>query len=160
AGSDYTATNGTLNFAAGETTNTIDVDITDNLVQESTETFQVRLANASNTSIGTGTNTVTITDNDGSTVGFVVSAISVAEDTNSITITVVRSGSTNTAVSVNYATLTNGTATAGSDFRATNGLLSFAAGVTTNTFALGIINDGIAENNETINLRLSNPTNT
>jgi len=159
AGTDYGATNGTFTFAPGVTTNLVTIDITDNATQESTETFQVRLSNASNTSVGTGTNTVTITDDDGGAVGFTVAAISVTEDTNSVTLTIVRSGATNTAVTVNYATLTNGTATAGSDFRATNGLLSFAAGVTTNTFAVAVINDAIAENNETINVRLSNPTN-
>src|SRR6185503_21276016 len=52
-----------------------------------------------------------------------------------------------------------GTATTGSDYRATNGVLSFAAGVATNTFALAIINDNISENNETVVLRLSSPTN-
>jgi len=147
-GSDFSPTNGTLLFDAGETSKTIDIAITDNDTQESTETFQVRLSNALNTAIGVGTNTVTITDDDGSSVGFTVAAISVAENTNSITLTVVRSGATNTAVTVNYAT-TNGTAIAGSDYRATNGVLSFAAGLTTNTFDLGIINDTISESNET-----------
>ncbi len=161
AGSDYTTNSGTLSFAAGETTNTIDVDITNNLLQESTnETFQVRLSNVSNTTLGVGTNTVTIVDEDASGTGFSVASLSVAEDTNSVTIYVIRTGSTNTEVSLAYATLTNGTALAGSDFRATNGVMTFAAGVTTNTFAVGIINDTTPEGAETVNLRLSNGTNT
>jgi len=159
AGSDYAPTNGTLYFDAGETTKAIDVDIIDNLLLENSEQFQVRLSGPLNTSIGVGTNTVTITDDDVAAVGFAATAISVAEDTNSVTIYVLRTGTTNTTVSVNYATLTNGSATANSDFRATNGVLSYAPGVVTNSFTLTVINDGVAENNETINLRLSNPTN-
>src|SRR5262249_2511688 len=111
AGSDYGATNGTLSFSAGETTNLISIDITDNATQESTETFQVRLSNPSNTSLGTGTNVVTITDDDGSTIGFVVSALTVAENTNNVTVTVVRSGATNTSVSINFTNLSTSTAT-------------------------------------------------
>ena len=159
AGSDYAPTNGTLMFDAGETSKTIDVDITDNLLLENSEQFQVRLSSPLNTSIGTGTNTVTITDDDVAAVGFAATAISVAEDTNSVTIYVLRTGTTNTTVSVNYATLTNGSATVNSDFRATNGVLSYAPGVVTNSFTLTIVNDGTAENNETVNLRLSSPTN-
>jgi hypothetical protein len=159
AGSDYTATNGTLSFAAGETTKLITIGITDNLFQKITETFQVRLSHVTNASLGTGTNVIIITDNDASTVGFTVSSLSVAENTNSVMLTVVRSGATNTTVSVNFATAGNSTATAALDYRATNGVLVFAAGVTTNTFAVSIINDLLPENNETVNVRLSSPTN-
>jgi hypothetical protein len=159
AGGDYAPTNGTLMFDSGETSKTIDVDITDNLLLENSEQFQVRLSSPLNTSIGTGTNTVTIMDDDVAAVGFTVAAISVAEDTNSVTLYVLRTGTTNTTVSVNYATLTNGSAAVNSDFRATNGVLSYAPGEVTNSFTLTIINDGAAENNETINLRLSSPTN-
>src|SRR5437773_7077028 len=159
AGSDYTPTNGTLSFAAGETTNLISIKITDNATQESTETFQVRLSNARNTRLGTGTNVITITDDEASAVGFTVSSMSVAENTNRVTLTVVRTGVTHTAVSVNFATAPNGTATAASDYRATNGVLAFAPGVSTNTFTVSIFNDLLPENNETVNVRLSSPTN-
>jgi len=120
----------------------------------------VRLSAAVNTSIGMGTNTVTITDEDASTVGFAVAAISVAESINSVAIIVVRTGATNTAVSVSFTNLASSTAAAGSDFIATNGVLTFAPGVATNTFSVSILNDAVAENNEYINLRLQNPTNT
>src|SRR5262249_31715078 len=103
---------------------------------------------------------VTITDDDGSTVDFATNAISVAEDTNTVTISIFRTGATNTQVSINYATLTTGTATINSDFTGTTGTVVFAAGVVSNSFDLAIFNDGVAETNETINLRLSSPTNT
>ncbi len=63
---DYTQQNGTLNFAANETTKTISVVTIDDSNLESTETLTVTLSNpSSGTSIaGTGISTVTITDNE------------------------------------------------------------------------------------------------
>ena len=159
AGSDYTAAGATWTFAPGVTTNTVTLTLADDATQEGSETFSVRLSNASNTSIGTGTNTITITDDDEGVVSFTTNSIAVAENTNSVTLTVVRSGATNTTVSVNFTNLGSSTATAGSDFVATNGLLVFAPGVTTNTFSVTVINDGLAEVSEYINMRLQNATN-
>ena len=65
AGSDYTAGDGTVNFAPNETRKTIDIAITDDALDESDETFTVTLSNPSNTELGTAkTATVTIADND------------------------------------------------------------------------------------------------
>src|SRR5262249_42971223 len=61
------------------------------------------------------------------------------------------------AVSVQYAT-SDGTATAGSDYTATSGTLTFADDETSKTFTIPIIDDNLVENNEAINLTLSNPT--
>ena len=64
AGADYTAANGTLTFAPGETSKSISVTITDDDVDEENETFTVTLGNAVNASIGQATATGTITDDD------------------------------------------------------------------------------------------------
>jgi hypothetical protein len=45
AGTDYTTTNGTLNFAAGETSKTISVPITDDTIDEPSRIFRVTLSN-------------------------------------------------------------------------------------------------------------------
>src|SRR5262249_35245153 len=73
------------------------------------------------------------------------------------TITVTRSHGSTGAVSVNYATA-NGTATAGSDYVAASGTLTFAGGETSKTFTIPITNDTAVENRETVLLTLSNPT--
>lgn len=65
SGADFTATNGTLNWPAGDgSTRLINVPIIDDTVAESTETFTVVLGNVIGTTIGSGTATVNIADNE------------------------------------------------------------------------------------------------
>ena len=54
AGSDYTATSGTLTFAAGETEKTVRVAILDDLIDEGREIFRLKLSNASGARIADG----------------------------------------------------------------------------------------------------------
>jgi hypothetical protein len=62
---DFATTVGTLQFAAGEATKTINVPLIDDGHDEAAETFQVRLSNASGAALGSNTvATFTITDND------------------------------------------------------------------------------------------------
>ena len=63
AGEDYTATSGTLTFAAAETSKTVTVPIHDDAHDEGQETFTLTLANASGAAILDGEATGTI-DND------------------------------------------------------------------------------------------------
>ena len=71
AGSDYTAVSGTLAFADGVLSQTITIDILDDLVSEGDEFLLVALGNpAGGTGIGTNiTATLTITDDDSVTQG-------------------------------------------------------------------------------------------
>jgi glucose/arabinose dehydrogenase len=71
--------------------------------------------------------------------------------------TVTRSGSTSAAVTVSYATA-NGTASAGSDYVATAGSLTIAAGSTTGTITVAINGDTAVEANETFFVNLSSPS--
>jgi len=64
---------------------------------------------------------------------------------------------TNT-VSVHFGTA-NGTASAGDDYTATNGVLTFDPGVTTNFIRVTVHGDTIAEPDEVLFVRLSAPTN-
>ena len=73
-----------------------------------------------------------------------------------LTFTVTRSGST--AFSVNYATV-NSSAISASDYVATSGTLSFAAGVISRTISVTINGDTAVEANETFFVNLSAATN-
>ena len=64
AGSDYTATSGTLTFAAGETEKTVPVPVLADDHDEGSETLTLRLSNAQGATIADGEATGTIT-NDG-----------------------------------------------------------------------------------------------
>ncbi len=57
-----------------------------------------------------------------------------------------------------YAT-SDGTATAPTDYTATNGTLTFTPGVTQTTFNVAIVNDPTVESSETFTVTLSNPSN-
>ncbi|MFM6021517.1 MAG: Calx-beta domain-containing protein, partial [Dolichospermum sp.] len=65
--------------------------------------------------------------------------------------TVTLSQASNQTVSVNYATA-NGTATAGLDYTATNGTLTFAPGATSQVINIPILNDSFNEADETFTL--------
>jgi plastocyanin len=81
-----------------------------------------------------------------------------AENVGSATVQVERIGGDDDAVSVSFST-SNGSAVAGQDYTATNGILSWADnedGV--KSFVVPITNDGDDEPNQTIQLALSNPT--
>ena len=60
AGDDYTGTNGTLTFAAGDTTKTVSVPITDDTVDDGGETLTLTLSNASGAEISDAAATGTI----------------------------------------------------------------------------------------------------
>ncbi len=64
AGEDYTAQSGTLTFAPGDTEKTIEVPILDDVLDEGSETFILRLTNPDGARIGDGEATGTIENSD------------------------------------------------------------------------------------------------
>jgi hypothetical protein len=64
AGSDFSTSTGTLNFAAGDTAKTVTVPVIGDTVAESTESFFVDLSAANGATISRSRATGTITDND------------------------------------------------------------------------------------------------
>ena len=112
-----------------------------------------------NASIADGQGLGTITDDDPTpTVGFSSGSYSEDEDAGGATITVTLSAQSGRIVTVDYAT-SDGTATADDDYKAVIDTLTFMPGDTSQTFAVPIINDGLDETDETVNLTLSAATN-
>lgn len=92
------------------------------------------------------------------TVDFSAAAYAGAEDAGAITVTVNLSAATTESVTVNYAT-SDGTATAGTDYTAASGTLTFAAGDVTETFLVSPTSDTNNESDETVLVTLANATN-
>lgn len=93
------------------------------------------------------------------TLAFTQSTSTIGEAGGTATLLVTRSGGSNGAISVSYATA-NGTATAGSDYTAKSGTLSWAAGDTAaKSITVSVLNDSTAEPTETLQVVLSKPTN-
>ena len=158
SGADYTTTNGTLNFAPGDLTQTITVPILEDLLDELDETFTVTLSNPSATAtIADGTGIGTIVDNDAAPT-LSIDDVTVDEAAGTATFTVTLSATSGLPVSVNFAT-SSGTATSGADFTSAAGTLNFAPGETTKTITVPILQDAFDELDETFTVNLANPAN-
>src|SRR5439155_1383937 len=144
---DYTAGSGTLNFAAGVTSQTITVPIINDALDEADETYTVR---SEERRVGTNAKASglrTIVDND-ATPSLSIDDVSVNENAGTATFTVSLSAASGEAVSVIYS-MSDGTATSPADYTAGSGTLNFAAGVTSQTITVPIINDALDEADET-----------
>ena len=160
AGSDFVAALGTLNFTSGETRQTIAVQVLDDTNFEGDESFYLDLSNAlGGANLGATLSTeVLILDNEfPGTLQFDSSTYSVNENILTASITVNRIGGSSGEVTVDIVT-GDETAIAGSDYTGVNGVISFAEGVTSQTFDITILDDSIAEVDETFIATLNNPS--
>ena len=78
--------------------------------------------------------------------------------TTNLSFTVSLSAASSQTVKVNYTTV-NGTATAGTDYTAKSGTLTFAPNQTSQTIVVPILNDNLNEADEIFTVSLSNPVN-
>lgn len=166
---DFVAKEETIIFAPGETSKTFEVDINGDLIGETNEDFTVTLSNVD-------TAKATISATQGTAKGTInnddailrVSDVRIAEGTptanteNTVkmifTVTLDRAGK-NDLVLVDYASLA-GTATLGEDYLSNvNGTLTFHPGETSKTIEIIVKKDATAENDETVQLNLSNASN-
>ncbi|MDX1978093.1 MAG: Calx-beta domain-containing protein [Pseudanabaenaceae cyanobacterium bins.68] len=168
--SDFDNSPITVTFAPGETSKTITIPILNDAIAEPNETVNLSLtAITSGITIGSpSTATLTIVDNDAIAAGslsFSSGNFRISEDgvaINAVTITRSGDSSSSVAVTVNPS---NGTATGGStplvsptDFANSQITVIFAPGETSKTVTIPLLDDAIAEPDETISLTLSNPT--
>jgi uncharacterized delta-60 repeat protein/uncharacterized repeat protein (TIGR01451 family) len=152
---DYLGASGTLTFLPGETVKTVDIVIQDDLFVEGDETVNLALSNptgGAQLQPATSSAVLTIVDDD-STVQFTTNAFTVNEADGTATITLTRTGNLAFDAIVSYA-VSAGTASAGLDFVAETNVVNFAAGETNQSFTVTILDDGLVEGNETVNLQL------
>ena len=131
SGLDYHRVFGnTLVIPAGATSRTLTVRVFSDFQIEPDEQFFVVLQSPQNATIANGQGTGTITNDDSNgKLQFSSQAYSATEDAGSVTISVARIDGATGTVTVDYAT-SNGTASAGSDYAATSGTLTFNQGET------------------------------
>jgi hypothetical protein len=159
AGTDYTANNGTLTFSgtAGET-QSISITTLDDATPESSEQFFVNLTNATNSvTIADNQGVVTLTDNDAA-ASISINDISIVEGNNAI-LTVTLDNPVSSGFTVDYTTQNN-SATAGTDYTANSGTLTFVGTAgETQSISITTLDDAIIEANEQFFVNLSNASN-
>ena len=157
AGSDYSTLAGTLTFAPGQTTATVSVPVAGDRLAEVNETFSVRLIDPTNASVADGLGIGTVLDDEPRLAIGSASATEGKPGTKAMTFTVTLSAAYDQAVSVNFATR-DVTATAGEDYVARSGMLTFAPGETVKTITVTIKGDKKREATEYFDVLLSGPT--
>ncbi|MFS4494850.1 Calx-beta domain-containing protein [Maribacter sp. 2308TA10-17] len=160
---DATTVNGTVTIAAGSTTGTIDLTVVDDALSEGTETVIATLTAATNNpsvTASTAPATLNITDNDNSLTVSIVADADADEATASRAFTLTMSAAASTDVEVSYAL--TGTAANPADYTdatTVNGTVTIAAGSTTGTIDLTVVDDALSEGSETVIATLTAATN-
>ena len=150
-----------LTFTTGDwaTGQTVTVSAVDDAIDNTPERTTTIDHTASGGDYGsvTGTVAVTVSDDEGG-AAFSIADASVIEgntDTADLTFTVTLSPAAGVQTTVQWAT-SDGTATAGADYTAGSGTLTFAAGVSERTVTVQVTDDEIDEADETLIVTLSN----
>jgi hypothetical protein len=159
AGTDYQATNGTVTLLPGVTNVLVPVTIYADGLQEGSKAFALNLSGLTNAVFGDAAGLGTIYDGTQGILQFSAASYTAGEGAGAAIITVTRTGGALGTVSVPFSAVA-GTATAGSDFTPTNGVLTFNNGVVSRTFSVPLIEDLATESGETIQLQLGTPTGT
>ncbi|HYV38561.1 MAG TPA: Calx-beta domain-containing protein, partial [Gemmataceae bacterium] len=104
--------------------------------------------------------TNTIINDDGPTISIYSASVNEGNSgVSQMNFTVMLSTTSAVPVTVSYASSDNGSSTAGSDYQAVSGLLTFAPGQTSQTISVNVLGDTLYEGNETFYLRISDGTN-
>ncbi len=162
SGTDHEAVaGGTLAFAPGESAKTVTVRVTGDDAVEGDETVVIALSNPTGgATVGTAAGTGTIVDDEAPELA--IDSPRVAEGdsgTSDLVFTVTLTPAWDRRVTVAWADSGGGTATSGTDHEAVaGGTLAFDPGDTARTVTVAVNGDGIDEEDETVEIALSNPT--
>ena len=160
AGTDYVAASGTLQFAPGETTKSVDITLFDDALNEGEESFRVTLSSPTGGPVlGTPSTTdVRISDNDPLPLLGIGDSIVVEGDsgTTAAVFSVTLSAVSGRTVTVGYRTSGG---SEGTDYNFTSGTLTFAPGETSKTFNVNVIGDTTPEPSESFQIFLQDQSN-
>ena len=157
---DFRGYAGTLVFAPGETVKTLPVPVIDDTAAEPTEVFWLDLNTAVNAVVSQRWTPAPIVDDDGATGAPAVSVgdTVVDESAQLARLFVTLNRPSLSTVTVPWATADD-SAQGGSDYAAASGVLSFAPGETAKTLTLNLVDDDLAEGDESFQVVLGNPGN-
>ena len=156
---DYATGSGTATFLPGDTSESVDVTVNGDTVDEFDETFTVDLSAPSNGTIGDGSGTGTITDDD-PLPSLSVGDASLPEGnagTSQITFDVTLSEASAKTVTVGWTTADED-AVAPGDYTAAFGTLTFLPDDTTETISIDVHGDNVAELDEAFRIVLLSPS--
>jgi hypothetical protein len=154
AGSDYVSASGSLTIPAGQTNGTVTVQVKGDRLSESDETFFVNLSNPINALVADGQGVGTIADNEPRVN--ISNPVLLEGDAGTATMSfdVGLQVAYDLPVTVSYATA-DGTATAGEDYVATSGTVTFLPGQTLQSIAVAVNGDRLPEQDETLLVNLT-----
>jgi Subtilase family/Calx-beta domain/SdrD B-like domain/Domain of unknown function (DUF4114)/Bacterial cadherin-like domain len=150
---DYTNATGTVTFAPGEITKTVNIEVNGDDLYEADEIFKLNLSDAVNATISTTSAIGTIVNDDLPVISIDITDADTAESNNPGQFTLTRTGITTADLTVNYSIA--GTSINSTDYQNLSGTTTFKAGSTTATIDLNAIDDNIYEGNETVTLTLT-----
>ena len=155
AGLDFTAEQGSVTFTAGERLAYIPVSVLDDTATEDLETFAVLITRfPSGTAYGGLSNSVRVEIIDDDGVNLSVEDIDAAEDSGTAQFRVALDRPSNQTITVDYSTV-DGSATAPDDYTQTSDTLAIIAGATSAFVDVPLVDDDVADPDETFELRLS-----
>lgn len=156
---DFLGTNGTLTLGPGVKSRTFSIRLNRDEAVEEDEDFSVELGNPVGALLGTVTEAVVniIDDDEGGVINFKTAGFTVKENAPFAVVTVTRTGGDASGVSFTLAT-SDGSAEDGDDYTGVEETFEFEAGANSMKIEIPILNDGLDETNETIQLTLSEPT--
>ncbi len=157
AGTDYTATSGTLQITAGNTQGTISVPILANSKYGANKTFNLTLSSPVNATLATSTPVTGTVMNGNPAPTITVDDLTVTDgDVNSTAnFTVSLSAASGLPVTFNYATANN-TAVVSSDYLAASGTITIPAGNTSATIPVTVVGQSTYQPTKTFYVNLSN----
>jgi hypothetical protein len=154
ADNDYLATSGTLTFDPGVTSQTVTVVVNGDRRPESDESFFVNLDSATVAPIADAQAVGTILNDEPNITIADVSGTEGNSGTTNFVFTVNLSAAYDQTVTVHYSTADGTATTAGSDYVAASGTLTFDPGVTSQTVTVVVKGDRLGESDETFFVNL------
>ena len=151
-GVDYTLNSNSLLIAAGSTTASTTLDISEDLLIEGTETIIVDISSVTNsigiTENGVQTETINLTDNEAGPTVSISSSSPIAENGGVSTVTATMSAAAAQSTTINL--LFSGTADNGTDYLQSASSITIAAGNTSGSVTVTGVNESFNDEAETV----------